>query len=261
MIFGTVAVAESAQVLGEDYSPNKLLMVDGIATMLMGVFGGTSQTTPYAGFPAYKKMDSRAGYLFINIIIVGIGAWFGFVNYIIDLIPEAVLAPVLLFIGIEIAMQVFMVCDKKYYPAAILGLFPSIARMVEIEFSSSPAASMDKVTALLATTTDGKLSAMSAIFTFGNGFIVTGTLLAALVYYLIERRIVAAVVTCLVMALMSLFGIIHSVNMDGSMYWIANLPAAQRIIPIEYAGGYIMFAIVAIVLHALNKGKASTLEH
>ena len=114
VIFGTVAVAESAQVLGEDYSPNKLLMVDGIATMLMGVFGGTSQTTPYAGFPAYKKMDSRAGYLFINIIIVGIGAWFGFVNYIIDLIPEAVLAPVLLFIGIEIAMQVFMVCDKKY---------------------------------------------------------------------------------------------------------------------------------------------------
>lgn len=261
VIFGTVAVAESAQVLGEDYSPNELLFVDGIATMLMGVFGGTAQTTPYAGFPAYKKMDSRAGYLLINIIVVGIGAWFGFVNYIIDLIPEAILAPVLLFIGIEIAIQVFMVCDKKYYPAAILGLFPSIARMVEIQFSSSPVVSMDKVNALLASTTYGKLSAMSAIFTFGNGFIVTGTLLAALVYYLIERRIVAAVVTCVVMALMSLCGIIHSVNMDGSMYWIANLPAAQRIIPIEYAGGYLMFALVAIIIHALNKGKTSTLAH
>ena len=171
------------------------------------------------------------------------------------------MAPVLLFIGVEIAIQVFLVCDKKYYPAAILGLFPSIARMVEIEFSSSPVVSIDKVNALLATTADGKLSAMSAIFTFGNGFIVTGTLLAALVYYLIERRIVAAVVTCVVMAFMSLCGIIHSVNMDGSMYWIANLPAAQRIIPIEYAGGYLMFAVVAIIIHALNKGKPLTLSH
>lgn len=261
VIFGTVAVAESAQVLGENYSPNKLLMIDGISTMLMGIFGGTAQTTPYAGFPAYKKMGARSGYLLINILVVGIGAWFGFVNYIIDLIPEAVLAPVLLFIGIEIAMQVFMVCDKKYYPAAVLGLFPSIARMVEIQFSSSPAASFDKITGLLATTDHGKLSAISAVFTFGNGFIVTGTLLAALVYYLIERRIVAAVITCIVMAGMSICGIIHSVNMEGSMYWIGNLPAAQQIIPIEYAGGYLLFAVVAIIIHALNKGKLSSLEH
>lgn len=262
VVFGTVSVAESAKVLGEEYSPKDLLMVDGIATMLIGLFGGTAQTTPYAGFPACKKMDARSGYLFINIILIGFGAWFGFVNYIIDLVPDAILAPVLMFIGIEIVMQVFIVCDKKYYPAAIIGLFPSIARMVEIKLSSNPdLVSMNKLNEILYTVHNGKLSDIAGIVTFGNGFIITGTLLAAIVYYLIERRIVAATITCLIMAVSSLFGIIHSVNLDGSMYWVGNLPKAQQIIPYEIAGGYLLFAVVAIILWGYNRGKPVNLHH
>lgn len=262
VIFGTVSVAESAQVLGEEYSPKDLLMVDGIATMLIGIFGGTAQNTPYAGFPAYKKMDARSGYLFINIIVIGFGAWFGLVNYIIDLVPDAVLAPVLMFIGIEIAMQVFIVCDKKYYPAAIIGLFPSIARMVEIKLSSNPdLVVMDKLNSLLYTVNNGKLSDIAAIVTFGNGFIITGTLLAAIVYYLIERRIIAAIITCLVMSVASLFGIIHSINLDGSMYWVGNLPQSQQIISWEIAGGYFFFAIVALIIWAYNRNKPVNLHH
>lgn len=261
VIFGTVSVAESANVLGENYSPNSLLRYDGVATMLMGLCGGTAQTTPYAGFPAYKKMDSRSGYLLINIIFVGIGAWFGFVNYFIELIPESVLAPVLMFVGIEIAMQVFLVSEKKYLPAAILGLFPSIARMVEIKLSSNPTlVSMSELNALLHASTNGKLSDVAAIVTFGNGFIVTGTLWAAMVYYMIERKIIAVVVTCLVLAGMSLFGIVHSINLDGSMYWLANLPAHDRLIPLEYAGGYILMAVIAVLLYIANRGKPAQLH-
>jgi len=262
VIFGTVSVAESAQVLGEEYSPKDLLMIDGIATMLIGIFGGTAQTTPYAGFPAYKKMDARSGYLLINIIVIGFGAWFGLVNYIIDLVPDAILAPVLMFIGIEIAMQVFIVCDKKYYPAAILGLFPSIARMVEIKLSSGgDFIIMDKLNEYLHAVEHGKLSMVAAVVTFGNGFIITGTLLAAIVYYLIERRIVAAVVTCLLMAIATLFGIIHSVNLDGSMYWVGSLPKSQQIISWEIAGGYFFFALVALLIWLYNRGKPINLHH
>ena len=247
VIFGTVSVAESASVLGEEYSAKDLLMVDGIATMLMGAFGGTAQTTPYAGFPAYKKMDSRAGYLLINIIVVGIGAWFGFVNYLIELVPDAILAPVLFFVGVEIAMQVFLISEKKYLPAAILGLFPSIARMVEIKLSSNPdLVSMEKLNTLL--------------YTVNNGIIVTGTLWAALVYYLIERKIIAAIITCAILAVASLFGIIHSINLDGSLYWFGSLAAERQIIPLEIAGGYALFAVVAVVIYLLNRGKPANLH-
>lgn len=261
VIFGTISVAESAQVLGEHYSSKYLLMFDGVATMLMALCGGTAQTTPYAGFPAYKKMDARAGYLLINVIVVGFGAWFGLVNYIIDLVPSAVLAPVLFFVGIEIAMQVFLVCDKKYFPAAIFGLFPSIARMVEIKLSDPNLVSMDKLNLALYSVSNGKFSDIAAIVVMGNGFIVTGTLWAALVYYLIERRIVAVVCTCLVLSGMSLFGIIHSVNLDGSMYWLSSLPATHKIIPLEIAGGYLLFALISVIMYLVNRGKAVSLPH
>ena len=261
VIFGTISVVESASVMGEEYNTRDILFWDGIATMAMGLCGGTAQTTPYAGFPAYKKMGARSGFLLMNIFIIGIGAWFGFVNYIIALIPAEILAPVLMFVGIEIGMQVFLVSEKKYFPAALFGLFPSIAHMVQIELTSKPdLISQDKLSGLLYTIDHGKFTDITSIITFGNGFIVTGVLWAALVYYLIDRKIIAAVITCVVLAFLSLFGIIHSINLDGSMYWFFNLSSAKQIIPLELAGGYILFAVVAIILHALNKGKAVELH-
>jgi AGZA family xanthine/uracil permease-like MFS transporter len=134
--------------------------------------------------------------------------------------------------------------------------------MVQIELSSKPdLVSMDKLTGLLYTVDNGKFTDITSIVTFGNGFIVTGVLWAALVYYLIDRKIVPAVITCIVLAALSLFGVIHSINLDGSMYWLGSLPAAHRIIPLEIAGGYILFAVVAIILHALNKGKPVETNH
>ncbi len=257
VIFGTLSVTESARVMGTNYSPNALLMVDGIATMLMGICGGTAQTTPYAGFPAYKKMNARSGYLVVNILLICIGAWCGLVSYFIDLIPDAVLAPVLFFIGIEISMQVFLISEKKHYAAALLGIFPSIARMVAIKLISSPGA--DAITKSVAEIHDGKINSILAIVSFGNGFIITGTLWAALMYYMIEKRFVAVSMTSIILSVMSLFGIIHSAKLDGSMYWIGDLDANLRIVPIEYSLGYLFFGIVAVVIYLIS-GKKNELE-
>lgn len=254
VIFGTVSVVESARVVGTDYSTRGLLMYDGIATMLMGAFGGIAQTTPYAGFPAYYKMNARSGYMIANIVVIGIGAWLGLVGYIIQLIPEAVLAPVLLYIGLEIAIQVFMVCDKKYYPAAILALLPSIARLLEIKFSSNPdLVSMDKLNSMLTTVANGKINDVGAMVTFGNGFIITGTLWATLVYYMIERKIFSVIAVSLVLAVMSLFGIIHSVYLDGSTYWFTSLTKDQQFITINYVVGYLMIALMSAMVHVISK--------
>jgi AGZA family xanthine/uracil permease-like MFS transporter len=259
VIFGTVSVTESAQVMGTNYSPNVLLMVDGISTMLIGLFGGTAQTTPYAGFPAYKKMNARSGYLFINVLLICVGAWFGLVGYFIDLIPESVLAPVLFFIGIEISMQVFLISEKKLYVAAIIGIFPSIARMVAIKLVSSPGA--DAITkSMLDINSDGKINNMLAIVSFGNGFIITGTLWAALFYYMIERRFLAVAITSGILSVISLFGIIHSVRLDGSMYWIGDLEANLRIVPIEYSLGYLFFGIVSVAIYLLSGKKQDELH-
>lgn len=259
VIFGTLSVTESAQVMGAHYSSKTLLMADGFATMMMGLCGGTSQTTAYAGFPAYKKMNARSGYLLINVLLIGIGAWFGLVGYFIDLIPESVLAPVLFFIGIEIAMQVFLICDKKYYAAAMLGVFPSIARMVAIKLISGPGA--DAVTKSITDVHEGKLNGVLAIVSFGNGFIITGTLWAAIMYYMIERKFYAVFVTSLILSIMSLFGMIHSVLLDGAMYWIGNLEPSQRLVVLQYSIGYLLFGLISIAIYIISGKKQENNFH
>jgi hypothetical protein len=62
------------------------------------------------------------------------------------------------------------------------------------------------------------------------------------------------------LAVASLFGIIHSINLDGSMYWFGSLAAERQIIPLEIAGGYALFAVVAVVIYLLNRGKPANLH-
>ncbi len=109
VVFGTMSVAESSACVGENYNVRSLVIVDAIATIASSLCGGVSQTTPYAGFPAYKKLDARAGFLIINIIVVGIGGIFGLVGFLVHLVPEAAVASILLFVAFEIMMQGFVI--------------------------------------------------------------------------------------------------------------------------------------------------------
>ena len=87
--------------MGETYGVRNLAVIDGIATTVSALFGGIAQTTPYAGFPAYKKMDAKAGFLLVNIVVLGIGGMFGLLGFIVNLVPEAAVAPVLLYVAFE----------------------------------------------------------------------------------------------------------------------------------------------------------------
>src|SRR6185369_11517318 len=61
-VIGGITVTESARLAGDDYSTRDILLTEAVVTLLAGVFGGVSQSTPYIGHPAYKAMGSRAGY-------------------------------------------------------------------------------------------------------------------------------------------------------------------------------------------------------
>ena len=156
-------------------------------------------------------------------------------------------------------MQVFLICDKKYYAAAMLGVFPSIARMVAIKLISGPGA--DAVTKSITDVHEGKLNGVLAIVSFGNGFIITGTLWAAIMYYMIERKFYAVFVTSLILSIMSLFGMIHSVLLDGAMYWIGNLEPSQRLVVLQYSIGYLLFGLISIAIYIISGKKQENNFH
>lgn len=252
VVFGTMSVAESSACVGENYRVRSLVLVDAIATIASSLCGGVSQTTPYAGFPAYKKLDARAGFLIINIIVVGIGGIFGLVGFIVHLVPEAAVASILLFVAFEIMMQGFVHCDKKYVTPILFSFFPSIARLLQIKMTDGSLISVDKLQADMFNNVVPTISDHLAIVMMGNGFIITGILWGAFLSFAIDHKYVKSFICCVVLSIISYFGVIHSVYITGQVYLPSELPQTVSKIPLELALGYLIIGML-VLLSMFNK--------
>ncbi len=241
-VIGGVNVTESARVAGDDFKTRDILLTEAIATLIAGVCGGVAQSTPYIGQPAYKAMGSRAGYTLLTGIFIGLGGFLGYVGFIVELIPRAVIAPILVFVGLDIMCQAFHACPVRHAPAVALAFFPTVARMVQIKLSSGliPPEVFNKAL----TTVDKALPELQVIIAIGNGFIVTGMLWGAFMAELIDRRVRMAAFYLLCCAALTFFGIIHSAIPDGNMYfpWLLSYPVNQ--IPYQFTAGYLVLALL-----------------
>jgi AGZA family xanthine/uracil permease-like MFS transporter len=246
VVFGTMSVAEGAVCTGDNYKVRDLLLVDSIATIAASLCGGIAQTTPYAGFIAYKKMNARAGFLAINIVVVGIGGILGLVGFIVNLVPESAVAPVLLYVGFEIAMQGFVQCEKKYIAPILFSILPSLARLLQLKLTDGSLIDTAIQQKNMFTNVAPAISDHLVITMMGNGFIITGMLWASMLCFAIDKRFLASGVCCLILGVLSYFGVIHSLFINGQMYLPSMLPSTVNMIPLELMLGY--FAIGIMVL-------------
>ena len=110
-----------------------IIFTEGITTLIGGLFGGVLQTTPYIGHPAYKKMVGRAGYTLATGLFIGFGGILWYISFTTNYMPEKVIVPILIFIGIEITSQAFRRIPETHAPAVAMCFIPSIANLVIIE--------------------------------------------------------------------------------------------------------------------------------
>jgi AGZA family xanthine/uracil permease-like MFS transporter len=214
-IVGGINVTESARQAGDDYRTRDILLVEAVSTLVAGVCGGMSQTTPYIGHPAYKAMGGRAGYTLMTGLFVGLGGIFGYVAFMAALLPRPALAPVLFFIGLEIASQAYVATQRRHTAAVTVAILPSIAVVVQILLSqvyngALMSAAIDPAGTMATTgiTNPAFIQTVGVMVMLASGFIVTAMLWGATVAFLIDRRVVAAAVTLLSCAVLSLFGFI-----------------------------------------------------
>ncbi|MBK9037319.1 MAG: MFS transporter [Myxococcales bacterium] len=209
-VVGGINVTESARAAGDDYRTRDVLLIEAGATLLAGLTGGVAQSTPYIGHPAYKRMGARAGYTLLAGVFVGLGGALGIVQFLTQAIPAAAIAPLLLFVGVEIVGQAFDVPPRRHAPAVVLAMLPSVAELGRI---------------LITMVTGGAPLAGGAAHTghtvdvIAHGFIVTGLLWGAIAAELIERRPVRAAIWCAVAAALAAIGLIHSTLPTGALYW------------------------------------------
>jgi adenine/guanine/hypoxanthine permease len=247
-VIGGINVTESARVAGDDFKTRDVLLTEALATLVAGLCGGVAQSTPYIGQPAYKGMGARAGYTLLTGLFIGLGGIFGYVSYTVELIPRAALAPILIFVALDIMVQAFHACPARHAPAVAFAYFPTVARLLAIKLGTPTIVPPDRFQSLLRT--PGKeLPEVLITVALGNGFILTALLWGGLLAELIERRLRRCVIYLLLLALLAFFGVIHSSSPDGNMYlpWqIAD--GFQRCIPYQLGLAYLVLGGLFLVL-------------
>ena len=253
MVVGGINVTESARAAGDDYSTRDILLVEALATLVAGFCGGVAQTTPYIGQPSYKAMGARSGYTLLTGVVIGLGGVFGYLSNLVELVPLSVLAPILVFVDIGITVQAFEATPMRYAPAVVFSFFPAIARMVTIKLSDPTYVAPDRVATLFADRAHG-FSELAIITVLGNGFIITAMIWASFLVALIDGRTARAAWILLLGGALSLFGIIHSVQLAGGVYLPWLLDDASRELAWQFSGAYVVLAGVLALLSLGGKG-------
>ncbi len=246
-VIGGVNNTESAAVAGDDYDVRSILLAEGAATLLAGLVGGVAQTTPYIGHPAYKQMGARAGYTWLTGVFIGIGGMLGYLSNLIELIPLAVLAPVLVFLSLNITVQAFSAVPLRHAPAVAISFFPSIARLLTIELNDPKFIAPERFAQLMSAPAHG-LPVLAVIVALGNGFIITATIWAAFVVEMTEHRLRAAAAYLAAGGVLCSFGIIHSVRPDGSAYGIWQLEGLGHTVASQFCIAYFVLAAALLML-------------
>lgn len=240
-VVGGVDVTESAAVAGDDYNTRDILLVEGAATLLAGLCGGVIQSCPYIGHPAYKEMGGRSGYTIATALFIGLGAVFGYLSFFVGLLPEAAVAPILIFIGIEITAQAFEATPREHYRALVISFIPVIACLISIEFGQL-LGGLGKSAADLG---GELLLAYRATTMLGNGFIVTSLLWGAAFAHVLEHRPGRAACYLVICCLLTLCGVMHSPLPSGAVFSPMEPPS-----PLVWhlATGYLVMALTFAAL-------------
>jgi adenine/guanine/hypoxanthine permease len=213
-IIGGINNTESARLAGDDYRTRDILLTEAFTSLIAAFFGGVAQTTPYIGHPAYKKMGATYWYTLWTGLLIGVGSVIGILSLFVGLVPRAVLAPIFIFIGLEIVHQAYRESPPAHSPAVSLSVMPVIASLVIIilsQFLSAMAITPDMLPV--------RLQIMyQSLTVLSNGFILTALLWGSMMAYLIDRRPVLAAWCAFICALLTLFGIVHSIMPAGEVY-------------------------------------------
>ena len=200
---------ESASAAGDDYSTTEALAAEGSISLIGTLMGSCYANAVYIGHPGWKNMGGRIGYSGATGIMVLALSWLGVISLLLDLIPVVAISPILLYIGALIGAQAFQTTPASHAPAVVFALVPHLAAWakVQIDGALTAAGTSAQAVGMEALGNVGVLYEGLAIL--GNGAILTGLMLGAIVVFIIERKFHTAGMFALASALLTYFGFMH----------------------------------------------------
>lgn len=217
---------EQAKECGDTYfTTTKPLVLCGIASMVGACFGNPLAVSLYWGYPGWKKMESGTGYHLGIVVLYGLVGLTGLSAIINAFIPEAVVLPILVFVGISSYSQAFEVVDKKYYPAVVMASLPVVMDFI-----------VDNM----------KEGALPGFMAFDAGSAFVGLLVGCLFVFIIDNNWKNAAFTNLSALALTLIGMIHSPGILGTESYVLNM---------DFIKVYSILAAAFLIMHAIGFNK------
>ncbi|WP_026478542.1 solute carrier family 23 protein [Alkaliphilus transvaalensis] len=215
----TMNNVEAMAAAGDNYNVQEAQLADGVGTMVGTIFGGVFPTTVYIASIGSKWMNAGRGYSVLNGVVFLLASTFGIIAAMSKIIPMAVIAPILVFVGISMVSQAFSSVEIKHHPAVVLAMFPYFANYIMTRFNG-PAGDVVK-------------NLSPAIVPLGQGAMFTGLLWGAILVFIIDNQFKKAAYAAGVAALLSAVGLMHAAKLE-------------ILITSEYTIGYLIMALLFI---------------
>jgi adenine/guanine/hypoxanthine permease len=205
-----IAAVAGASAAGDDYDARGILACDGLGTLVCGLAGSIVAPVIYAMLPPYKAMGARIGYALWTPVIFLAAVMSGLTIFIAQLFPWPILAAIVAYVSIGVGMATLRRTDPKYLSVVLLGfVLPGGAVVAAAMNSALPALQLSAANPAVQAALNRSIY-WSSIQGLGNGFLFLVLVVASLLTEAIDRRFARAALWCLIAAVFSWFGLMHS---------------------------------------------------
>jgi AGZA family xanthine/uracil permease-like MFS transporter len=213
---------ESAAAAGDSYNLRAVLLADGTGAVIGSALGSPFPPAVYIGHPGWKEAGGRSGYSMASGVVIALFCFLGLFGLLSSLLPTPAIVPILLYIGLLIGAQAFQVTPRVHAAAVVAALIPNIASWATSLMDNVLAAAGTSATAVGYDKILGAGVVYQGTMILGQGAILAGLVLGAIVAFLIDKRFLSAGIFCLVGSGLSFIGLIHGTEVA----WNANGQAA-----------------------------------
>jgi AGZA family xanthine/uracil permease-like MFS transporter len=224
---------ESAAAAGDDYNLRSVLLADGTGAIVGSALGSPFPPAVYIGHPGWKDAGGRVGYSMASGAFIALLCFLGLFGLLSTLLPLPAIVPILLYIGLLIGAQAFQAVPRIHAAAVVIAILPNMAAWASGLIDNSLAAA-GTTAAEVGTEALGNAGVVyDGLTTLGQGAVLAGLVLGAILTFVIDKRFAAAAIAAGVGAALSFVGLIHAPEVG----WAANPPVAL---------GYLLLGLVCL---------------
>lgn len=201
---------ESAHAAGDPYPTRKVMLANGVSSMLGCFCGNPFPVTVYVGHVGWKALGASIGYTMATGTAMLLISFFGVGAFLLAIIPIYALAPILIFIGIVTCNQVVRETPKFEVPVIFICMFPWIANWCLTILNNALGVAGTNAAKLGFDALEKKGVYYMGLMHLGNGAPIASMLWGCIAIFAMRNDMKKAAISSAVALLLVLFGFIHA---------------------------------------------------